>query len=125
MPTVKVVQTGEAKTRLKRITLLEEDGSETVINVSDNVHYIVAFVNTDPALKEGFPAEIMVGGEIDNVGELFFQLGNIHPDLIKHCVRRSTEKIANTVLAEIKRSGVDPIGEALKKMEPGEKARWN
>jgi len=34
-------------------------------------------------------------------------------------------KIARSISEEIKRSGIDPIGEALKKMEPKEKARWN
>jgi len=111
------------KTNVKRITLTEEDGSETVINVSDSLHFIFGFVNID---GEKSPMEILVYGSPDVLGETYYQIGNHHPDLIKHCIRRSTELLAEKVMDEVKKSGVDPIGEALKKMPtPPGGGGWN
>jgi hypothetical protein len=121
-----VKQVGEVKTGLKRITLLSDDGSETVVNVSDSIHYLVAFAQVGPSKEEGSPAEVLVKGDVEIVGELYYQIGKSHPDLVRHCVRRSTEKVAKSIIDEIKRSGVDPIGEALKKMPtPEAKGGWN
>jgi hypothetical protein len=112
-----------------RITLLEADGSETVINITDAIHFFFAFAKVDvDGIKEGdgFPGEVLVNGNPNVLGEMYFQLGNQHPDLVLHCVRRSTEKIAHKIMEEIKKSGVDPIAEALKKMpEPEAKGGWN
>lgn len=111
------------KTNVKRITLTEEDGSETVINVSDSLHFIFGFVNID---GEDPPMEILAYGSQDVIGEIYYQLGENHPGLIKHCVRRSTERLAKKVMDEIGKSGIDPIGEALKKMPtPPGGGGWN
>ena len=114
-------------TGVKRIILIEDDGSETVINVSDAIHYIIAFAKADPEKpEEGVAAEILVKGNGGIVAEMFYQVGEGHPDFIKHCIRRSTEKIAEVVMSEIKKSGVDPVVEALKKMPtPEAKGGWN
>jgi hypothetical protein len=69
--------------------------------------------------------ELLVKGAVEVCGEILFQAGNRHPELIAHCVKRSTKQMAMKVIDEIKKSGVDPIGEALKKMDPKEKERWN
>jgi hypothetical protein len=112
-----------------RISILEADGSETVINLTDSIHYFLAFakVNVED-VKEGagFPGEVLVGGSVPVLGEMYFQLGEQHPELIAHCVKRSTEKIARKIFEEVKKSGIDPIAEALKKMPPpSEKGGWN
>lgn len=103
-------------TGVTRITLLEADGSETVINVSEDLHFIFGFVKCGKEGGVDVPAELIVKGDVGIVGELFFQAGNQHPELIAHYVRRSTEMMAKKVMEEIKRSGADPIGEALKKI---------
>jgi len=110
-----------------RITLLEADGSETVINVNDTIHFLLAFAKVDMEQPENnFPGEVLVQGNVEVVGEMYYQIGNENPDLIKHCVRRSTEAVARKIFAEIKKSGVDPIAEALKKMPtPEAKGGWN
>lgn len=114
---------------VSRITLLEADGSETVININDTIHFFLAFakVNVEET-KEGsaFPGEVLVSGNVNVLGEMFFQLGNQHPDLVRHCVKRSAEAMIRKVSEEIKKSGIDPIEEALKKMPtPGAKEGWN
>lgn len=121
-----VRETGQKQTEIARITLLKRDGSETVINISESIHFIFGFAKSDP--KQPSPdndMEIMVAGNEEICGEMYFQMGKAYPPLVDYCVRRAKEKIARAVIAEINRSGIDPIGEALKKMERGEKARWN
>jgi len=113
MRTTDFKRLNDRPTELTRITLTEKNGTETIINVSDNLHFILGFAKSgeDPA-----PMEILVCGDVDIVGEIYYQLGKNNPDLIKHCVRRATERTAKKVMDEIKKSGIDPIGEALKKM---------
>jgi len=111
---------------IKSITITEADGSETVINITDDLHFIFGFTKVGPDGGVDVPMELLVHGSADVVGEIFFQAGNENPELVKHCVKRSTEKIAHKIMDEIKRSGVDPIGEVLKKMPPpSEKGGWN
>lgn len=116
----------QKKAWVTRITLLEDDGSETVINITDEIHFLFGFSKVSKAGEPEIPMELIVVGDSGIIGEIYYQAGNLHPELIAHCVRRSTEAMARKVLAEIKRSGVDPIGEALKKMPtPEAKGGWN
>ncbi len=111
---------------IKSITILEKDGSETVINITEDLHFIFGFTKVGKEGGVDLPMELIIHGNADIVGEIFFQAGNAHPELVRHCVRRSTEKIAHTIIDEIKKSDIDPIAEALKKMPPPEaKGGWN
>lgn len=116
----------EKASEIKSITILEKDGSETVINITEDLHFIFGFTKVGKEGGVDLPMELMIHGNADVIGEIFFQTGNAHPDLIRYCVKRSTEKTAHKIVEEIKKSGVDPIAEALKKMPtPEAKGGWN
>ena len=122
-----VRETGQKRTEIARITLLERDGSETVINVSEAIHFIFGFAKSDPNKPSpDNDMEIMVYGNEEVCGEMYFQMGQAYPPLINYCVMKAKEKMARAVIAEIAKSGIDPIGEAMKTMPPtSKKAGWN
>jgi hypothetical protein len=110
MRTTKVEKIAERETNVVRITLTEADGSETVINVDEDVHYIFAFVKV--SLKRGVevPLETFIKGNTNVCGEMFYQIGEAHPEIIRHCRKRAIEK----GLKELRAAGIDPDAEAFK-----------
>ena len=97
-------------TELTRITLTEKDGTETVIDLDDNLHYLFTFTRAKAKEDRFVPLEIIIKGNVDVCGEMFYQLGEAHPSLIEHCAKRAFQKS----LAMLKAKGVDPIEEAFK-----------
>lgn len=114
------------KTEVTRITLTEKDGSETIINVTPEIHFLLGFVKTG---ENKVPMEILVYGVPQVLGEIFYQMGNSHPELVKYCFRRDAEKVAAKIvetIQKIEKSDVDPVAEALKKMPTPEDGKgWN
>ena len=120
-------ETGQRRTEITRITLLEKDGSETIINVSEAIHFIFGFAKSDPKKPSAEnEMEIMVYGVEEILGEMYYQMGRQAPFLVNYCVGKAKENMAKVIVAEIKRSGIDPIGEAMKTMSPpAKKEGWN
>ncbi len=107
--------------KLKSITLRGEDGSETVINLTDNVCLLFGFMATPSETKtEVTGMELLVHGRKDVVAEMYFQLGEIHSELVKYCVMRSAQTMIERAQEKMKAQGIDPLTEALKKMTPPE-----
>jgi len=98
-------------TELTRITLTEKNGTETVIDLDDTLHYIFTFTRAKANEDRFVPMEIIITGNVDVCGEMFYQLGEAHPSLIEHCAKRAFLKS----LAMLKAKGIDPDGEAFKK----------
>lgn len=81
-------------TGLTRITLHEEDGTKTEINLDEGLHYFFVFSKAEDSKEGRFtPVEILIKGDLDIVSEMFYQLGETHPSLIEHCAKRAFEKI--------------------------------
>ncbi len=97
-------------TELTRITLTEKDGTETVIDLDDNLHYIFTFTRVKAKEDRFVPLEIIIKGNVDVCGEMFYQLGEAHPSLIEHCAKRALAK----TLEQLKALGVDPGEEAFR-----------
>ncbi len=91
------------KTNITRITLLEANGGETVINVTEDLHYIIAFTKVPPEGGKGLPLEILVKGTVRVCGELFYRIGENHPELITFCAMRSIEQNEDEMLSAILR----------------------
>lgn len=102
--------TAEEKTGVVRITLTEADGSEKVLEVSEDLHFIFGFAKASPGTISQIPMEINVKGFGLIVAEIFYQIGEQHPQLVEHCVRRLAQK----VLEGLKAKGIDPGAEAFK-----------
>jgi hypothetical protein len=102
----------DRKAELVKIVLYEKDGTETVIDLDEHLHYIFSFTKTK-SKEDGerfVPMEIIIRGNVDIVGEMFYQLGERNPSLIEHCARRAFAKS----LEMLKAKGVDPTEEAFK-----------
>jgi hypothetical protein len=93
----------EKKINITRITLLEADGAETVINVTEDLHYLFAFTKVPEGGGKGLPLEILVKGTVRVCGELFYRIGENHPDLITFCAMRSIEQNKDEMLSAILR----------------------
>lgn len=104
----------DKESRIVRITLDESDGSQTVINISEDLHYLLGFTKVGKEEGKEVPMEISVHGNQGVVGEIFFQIGEQHPELIHYCARRSAVELAKKAVEELKKSGVDPMAEFLK-----------
>ena len=112
-----VRETGQKRTKIVRITILEQDGTETVVNASESVHFIFGFAQADrdkPSNEN--PMEVMMTGDIEVLGEMFYQIGNANPELVHYCFRRDAEAVAEKIVKKMKESGTDPLDEVLKKM---------
>ena len=107
---MRAVDPNDRPTDVARITLTEADGNETVINVDEDVHYILAFVKV--SLKRGveIPAETLIKGNENVCGELFYRIGVEHPEIIRYCRKRLIEAELN----ELKAKGIDLAAEAFK-----------
>ena len=82
----------DKKSNVIRITLTQRDGGETVINVTKDLHYILAFIEVPEGGGKGLPLEILVKGTVRVCGELFYRIGENHPELITFCAIRSLEQ---------------------------------
>jgi hypothetical protein len=104
----------DRKAELTKIVLYEKDGTQTVIDLDEDLHYIFTF--TKAKVKgDGFaPMEIIIKGSVDIVGEMFYVIGEAHPSLIEHCAKRAFQKS----LEMLKARGIDPIEEAFKNARP-------
>ena len=127
--TIKAIKEVEQrKTKIARITILEQDGTETVINVSNAIHFIFGFAQADttkPSPPEGCKMEVMASGSTEILGEIFYQIGNANPKLVHYCFSRDAEGLVNKIVEKAKASGVDPLTEALKKMPVAGDGRAN
>lgn len=101
-------------TELTRIVLIEKDGTEQIIDLDDDLHYIFTFTRAKAKGGTCIPMEILIKGSVDICGEMFHQLGEAHPSLIEHCAKRAFQKS----LEMLKAKGVDPLSEILKNL-PG------
>jgi len=100
----------DRKAELVKIVLYEKDGTQTEIDLDDNLHYIFTFTRAKAKEDRFVPLEIIIKGNVDVCGEMFYQLGESHPSLIEHCAKRAFQKS----LEMLKAKGVDPIEEAFK-----------
>jgi len=102
----------DRKAELVKIVLYEKDGTQTVIDLDDTLHYIFSFTKTKSNGDEDrfVPMEIIIKGNVDVCGEMFYQLGEAHPSLIEHCAKRAFQKS----LEMLKAKGIDPVEEAFK-----------
>jgi len=100
----------DRKAELTKIILYEKDGRETVIDLDDNLHYIFTFTRAKAKGDRYVPLEIIIKGNVDIVGEMFYQVGEAHPSLIEHCAKRAFQKS----LEQLKAKGIDPGEEAFK-----------
>jgi hypothetical protein len=91
-------------TDLTRITLTTKDGDEQIVEIDDDLHYILAFIKVGPHGGKDIPMEVIAKGSVPVVGELVFRLGERHPELLDHCARRMMEKNR----AKLKAKGIDP-----------------
>ncbi|MGB7632032.1 MAG: hypothetical protein WBM29_13270 [Candidatus Deferrimicrobium sp.] len=100
---MRAVDPKDRPTGVTRITLLEEDGSEKVLDITEDRHFIFAFVKV--SLKRGveIPAETLIKGNENVCGELFYQIGLAHPEIIQHCRKRAIEK----GLKKLRAAGID------------------
>jgi len=115
MFTIKVTASSESKkTGIKRITILEEDDSETIINVSDDLHFFLGYIKVGKDGGNSVPAEWIVKGDNDLIGELYYQMGEEHPDLLDICARRVMEK----TWACLKARGIDPGAKEFENARP-------
>jgi hypothetical protein len=101
-------------TDLTRITLTTKDGAEQIVEIDDDLHYILAFVRTGAGGGKDVPAEILVKGSTTVIGEIFFRLGEAHPELLDHCARRVMEKTR----ARLKARGIDPGAKEFENARP-------
>jgi hypothetical protein len=60
---------------VKRITLLEDDGSETVINVTDDLHLLLGYARCGPDGGRNIRMEVIVKGTDVVVREILSRLG--------------------------------------------------
>lgn len=104
----------DRKAELTRVVLYEKDGTETVIDLDDNIHYIFTFTRIKAKEDRFVPMEIIIKGNVDVASEMFYQLGEAHPSLIEHCAKRAFQKS----LAMLKAKGIDPEEEAFKNARP-------
>jgi hypothetical protein len=100
----------DRKAELVKIVLYEKDGTQTVIDLDDTLHYIFTFTRTKAKGDRFVPMEILIKGDVDVVGEMFHQVGEAHPSLIEHCAKRAFQKS----LEMLKARGIDPEEEAFK-----------
>ncbi len=118
METSNTQKIGERKTNITRITLLEEDGSETIINVTEDLHYFFGFMKVSKEGGVGVPMELLIKGDVGVCSEMFYQLGEAHPALVNYCAKKAAKKIIGIVADEMKKQGKNPMDEILKNM-PG------
>jgi hypothetical protein len=107
---MRAVDPKDRPTGVTRITLLEEDGSEKVLDITEDLNFIFAFVTAGPDGGKGLPLEFLVKGNENIVGEFFYQIGVTHPEIIRYCRKRAIEK----ALKELRAKGIDPGAEAFK-----------
>jgi hypothetical protein len=107
---MRAVDPKDRPTGVVRITLTEADGSETIINVDEDVHYIFTFVRVSKERGVEIPAEILIKGSTNVCGELFYRIGIAHPQIIQHCRKRAIEK----ALEQLRAKGIDLGAEAFK-----------
>ena len=81
-------------------------------NLDDNLHHIFTFTKAKAKEDRFVPMEILIKGNVDVCGEMFYQLGEAHPSLIEHCARRAFQKS----LEMQKAKGIDPVAEAFKNL---------
>jgi hypothetical protein len=103
-------QLNDRKAELVKIVLYEKDGTQTVIDLDDNLHYIFTFTKAKAKEDRFVPLEIIIKGNVDVCCEMFYQLGEAHPSLIEHCAKRAFQKS----LEMLKAKGIDPEEEAFK-----------
>ena len=110
--------TAEEKTDVARIVLIERDGSETIINVTEDVHFIFGYAKASPGTISQIPMEISVKGVGIVVAEIFYQIGEQHPLFVAYCVSRESQKVLEKVTEDMKAQGTDPLSEILKNLTP-------
>jgi hypothetical protein len=107
---MRAVDPKDRPTGVTRITLLEEDGSEKVLDITEDLHFIFAFVKVSEKRGVEIPLETLIKGSTNVCGELFYQIGEAHPEFIRHCRKRAIER----ALEELRAAGIDPDAEAFK-----------
>lgn len=106
---MRAVDPKDRPTGVIRITLLEEDGSEKVLDITEDLHFIFAFVKVSEKRGVEIPLETLIKGNTNVCGELFYQIGEAHPEIIRHCRKRAIEK----GLKQFRAAGIDPGAEAF------------
>jgi hypothetical protein len=108
------MKTNDRPTDVARITITSKDGAEQILEVDDDLHYILGFIRVGPNGGKNIPAEIIAKGSTSIVGELFYRLGERHPELLDHCARRVMEKTR----ARLKAKGIDPGAKEFENARP-------
>ena len=109
MSDAKVVKRGE--TNITRITLLEDDGSETIINVTDKIHFLFSYAQVDRKLTGvGQPMEILIKGDPEVCGEMFYQMGRNHPRFIAYVALKALERQSKDMTLDKILRDVEPQG---------------
>jgi hypothetical protein len=107
MPNGKI---SEKPVDIVRITLTNSDGTAQEINLTEDLHFLLGFVTVGPEGGSDVPVEFIVKGKVAVVGEIYYQAGRNHPELVAHCKRRDFEKS----LEQLRAKGIDPISEAFR-----------
>ena len=94
----------DGPTDVVRITLTNADGTVQEFEVTGDFHLLLGFAKCGPHGGKNVPMEILAKGSAIILGELFFRLGDRHPELLDHCARRVMEKTR----ARLKARGIDP-----------------
>lgn len=108
------MKTIDRPTGIVRIILVEVDGTEQVLEIDEDVHYILGFSKVGPNGGKNLPMEIIVKGSTSVVGEIFFRLGEAYPELLDICARKVMAKTAERLRAR----GIDPGLEEFKRARP-------
>ena len=106
--------TNDGKNNVVRIALTNADGTEQSFDVSERFHFLLGFATCGPNGGKGVPLEVIVKGSTTVIGEIFFRIGEEHPDLLDHCARKTIAK----TLEKLKAKGIDPGAEAFKNARP-------
>ena len=107
---MRAVDPKDRPTGVTRITLLEEDGSEKILDITEDLHFIFAFVKVSEKIGDEVPLEIFVKGNTNVCGELFYRVGVAHPEIIQYCRKRAIE----AALEDLRAKGIDLGAEAFK-----------
>jgi len=94
-------------TKIARITLTDTDGLIEEFQTGDNFHFILAFAKCGPDGGKNVPAEIIAVGSTVVLGEIFYLIGETHPELLDICARK-------TLVKALKARDIDPGAEAFK-----------
>jgi len=93
--------------KITRIALTSKDGTVEEFTMGDNFHFILGFAKCGPDGGKNVPAEIIAVGSTVVLGEVFYLIGETHPELLDICARKSLAKA-------LKARDIDPGAEAFK-----------